>query len=583
MEDESKTIETAGELQLDWSVRKRFLLIVYQEQSSRILELEEGQEIIVGRDPEADLCIDHSRVSRRHTRLWRQKNQVLVEDLGSTNGTRVNGELIEGQARLRTGDEVGVGSASLVLSALSASLGQRRIMSDSELEERLADEVDRARRYHRPMSLAMVRLAGSTETIRRHLALMAQALRRIDLLAAYGPREYTLLLPETDGPAAHDALQRLARPIEQEAGGRMMVGIASCPVDAHSPNALIDAARRRLRQVRRGGPPSSEPLSPTIVTSAAEDRRPQVVAVSRQLTQVLRMARRVGAFDTTVLIMGETGSGKQIVAEEIHRSSPRKKKPLVHLNCAALPPSLLESELFGHERGAFTSADSTHIGHVEACNGGTLFLDEIGELPQQAQPKLLHLLEQQTFTRVGGTKLIQGNVRIITATNRDLEAEVQDGRFRQDLYFRLSAFVLPVPPLRDRSEDIEPLARQFCAEVAASLNQQPPAISERALGVLRRYAWPGNVRQLRNVIERAVVLGEGEPIDIVHLPDRLLGVDPRPRPPDQGTLDAKLGEVEAQIIRDALNACDGNQSEAARRLGITRRALIYRMKKHSVG
>jgi DNA-binding NtrC family response regulator len=238
----------------------------------------------------------------------------------------------------------------------------------------------------------------------------------------------------------------------------------------------------------------------------------------------------------------------------------------------------MESELFGHERGAFTGADARRTGYLETASGGTVFLDEIGELPDTAQPKFLHFLESQTFYRVGGVRPIHADVRIIAATNRDLEAEMKGGRFREDLYFRLSPFVLHVPPLRERPEDILALARLFCAEFADAMGQQVPTLSEGAEEALQQHAWPGNVRQLRNAIERAVVLCEGPVVEEAHLPERVVTASD-PAPPAQGPLEHKLASLEQKSIEDMLRECGGNQSEAARRLGISRRSLIYRMKK----
>lgn len=577
MADETKTSKAPGRDHLRWSTFGRFVIIIYREQSSQILELEDGQEIIVGRRPEAELFIDDSQVSRRHSRLWRSEGHVYVEDLGSTNGTRVNGVPIHGRQRLGPGDEVEVGPASLVLSSLSISLGQHRIMAERDFEDRLEAEVDRARRYRKPVSLAMLRFRGRSEEIRRHLLAIAPSLRRMDMLAACGPREYALLFPEADSSTSQVALRRLFSAMDQQARKKVVMGVASYPADGHSSGMLHEVARRRLRQARRGL------LSDEEAPPASDGSARVVVAESQSMALLMKMAGRIAGFDIAVLVMGETGCGKQVMAEEIHKISPRAKGPLVQVNCAALPPALLENELFGHERGAFTGADSRHRGYVEAAEGGTLFLDEIGELPGEAQPKLLHLLENKTFTRVGGTRPLRGDVRIIAATNRDLEADVQAGRFREDLYFRLSAFVLHVPPLRDRLEDIEPLTRQFCAEFAASLGQPIPVLSERAMTTLMRHHWPGNVRQLRNAIERAVVLAEGDVIDDVHLPERVLaraGVLPSSGVED---LVSQLAEMEMQLVRAALEESNGNQSEAARRLGVSRRSLIYRMKKYGLG
>ena len=283
--------------------------------------------------------------------------------------------------------------------------------------------------------------------MRGSLAAMAAVLRQMDVLASYGPREYALLLPEADA-GAEPGRGRPSRGggRRRDSKSKLAVGAATLPTDAQSaghadrgrPRAAALRPRRSAALAARGHGPRSG-------SSSRE---------SRGMAQAMSLARRVAGVSTTVLILGETGSGKQVIAEEIHRSSPRAKGPFVHVNCGAIPPSLVESELFGHERGAFTGADARRAGYLEAASGGTLFLDEIGELPEVAQPKFLHFLESQTFCRVGGVRPIHADVRIIAATNRDLEAEMKGGRFREDLYFRLSPFVLHVPPLRERPEDI---------------------------------------------------------------------------------------------------------------------------------
>jgi DNA-binding NtrC family response regulator len=563
------TIQSSGLDRVEHPLRRRFLIILYREQESRVLELAEGKEIVVGRGDEVELTIEDSKISRRHARLWREGNKVFMEDLGSTNGTRVNGVTVQGTHRLGPGDEVGVGAATLVVSSLALTAGPHRILTDGEFEERLEAEADRAKRYRRPLSLVMLRLAGQLESVRGDLAAMASVLRQMDVLASYGPREYALLLPEADASASHEVCSRLGAAVKQDGKSKLAVGSATLPTDAQSAGMLIEIVRERLR-CARGDPVLSRPQARPVGRV--------IVSESRGMAQAMSLARRVAGVSTTVLILGETGSGKQVIAKEIHQSSARSKGPFVHVNCSAIAPSLMESELFGHERGAFTGADTRRSGYLEAASGGTLFLDEIGELPDVAQPKFLHFLESQSFCRVGGVRPIAADVRIVAATNRDLEAEMKGGRFREDLYFRLSAFVIHVPALRERPEDILPLARLFCTEFADAMGQQVPTLSEGAEEALKQHRWPGNVRQLRNAIERAVVLCEGPLIEEAHLPERVVAeADPAPSP--QGPLEQKLTGLEQKTIEATLHECGGNQSEAARRLGISRRSLIYRMKK----
>jgi transcriptional regulator with PAS, ATPase and Fis domain len=258
---------------------------------------------------------------------------------------------------------------------------------------------------------------------------------------------------------------------------------------------------------------------------------------------------------------------------------------MLKLNCASLPETLLESELFGYERGAFTGADKRKQGYFEAATGGTLFLDEIGEMPLGLQAKLLHVLERRTITRVGSTQEVPVDVRLVAATHRDLERDCRAGRFREDLFFRVSGFTLIVPPLRDRRSEVVPLALFFAGAFAAELGQAAPRFTDGADRALAGWDWPGNVRELKNAIERAVVLSGGAMIDVDHLPDKIRDAARRaaPRAPAAvGDMKEHLAEVERAAIEAALAEHGGNQTRAATRLGISRRALIYKMEKHGL-
>jgi transcriptional regulator with GAF, ATPase, and Fis domain len=287
----------------------------------------------------------------------------------------------------------------------------------------------------------------------------------------------------------------------------------------------------------------------------------------------------------TVLILGETGVGKELVTEAIHAKSARRDEPLVKLNCAALPESLLESELFGYERGAFTGADKRKIGFFEAAAGGTLFLDEIGDMPLALQAKLLRVLERKVITRVGGTVEVPTDARVIAATHRDLEVDVREGRFRQDLMYRIGGFTIAVPPLRDRPTEILPLAEHFARIAAAEQGRPAPSFGAETRDAMLAYSWPGNVRELRNAVERAVVLCSDE-IQLADLPERLRDAGNRVRPIAYATspndVRGQLAEVERAAIVAALDAEGQNQTRAARKLGLSRRALIYKMEKYGL-
>jgi DNA-binding NtrC family response regulator len=286
---------------------------------------------------------------------------------------------------------------------------------------------------------------------------------------------------------------------------------------------------------------------------------------------VIRAATQVAATDTTVLLTGESGTGKEVVARYVHRASNRQRGPFIALNCAALPEQLLESELFGHERGAFTGAQQAKPGQIELAAGGVLFLDEVGEMSPSAQAKFLRVLQEREFQRLGGTRILKANVRVIAASNRDLRAAMERGDFREDLYYRLQVFEIHLPPLRERPEDILPLSEMFLEDIGRSFRRAPAGVTREAKQALLGYRWHGNVRELRNVLERAAIVCEGGLIAPEHL-----AIDLNPRPAVSATTDVKA--VERQLIEQALRECKGNKSRAAIRLGLTRKELYGRLK-----
>jgi DNA-binding NtrC family response regulator len=311
-----------------------------------------------------------------------------------------------------------------------------------------------------------------------------------------------------------------------------------------------------------------------------------LVVADPKSAEVVELARKLARAPSTVLILGKTGVGKEVLSRLIHAWSPRAERPFVRINCAAIPDALLESELFGAERGAFTGADRRRIGHVEAASTGSLFLDEIGELSPSAQAKLLGVLENRVIVRVGGTAEIPVDVRLLCATHRDLRDEVARGRFREDLFYRVSTFTLRVPSLAERPSEIVPLASVFARRFALSLGHAEPRLDARAVDALQAYAWPGNVRELRNAIEHAVVLADGQTLSLEHLPETLRASAPAvgaPAPstePQSSAMRERVEDVERRAIEDALAAERGNQTRAAERLGISRRALTYKLAKY---
>lgn len=293
---------------------------------------------------------------------------------------------------------------------------------------------------------------------------------------------------------------------------------------------------------------------------------------SQSLERVLKQARSVAATSATVLLSGENGTGKEMLARAIHQESPRATGPFVAVSCAALPEALIESELFGHEKGSFTSATQMHKGRFELANCGTLFLDEIGDLSAAVQVKLLRVLQEREFERVGGTKTLTVDIRLIAASNRDLEKEVAAGRFRQDLYFRLNVVPLHLPPLRERGDDIPILAAHFAAKSAQKYEQPTPELEPPLVDVLLDYEWPGNVRELENLIERLVVLSSTSTLGLEFVPEKMLRVLPGATPGDESTLEGAVEAVKRRMIVSALQS-EGNKVAAAKKLGISRSYL----------
>ena len=333
--------------------------------------------------------------------------------------------------------------------------------------------------------------------------------------------------------------------------------------------------RERLRQEVAG-------LKAQLATGPAERG---LIVESAAMRQALELVTRVAEHNTTVLITGESGTGKEVVARAIHRASPRAGKAFVGINCAAIPEALLESELFGHVRGAFTGASSDKTGLFEAANGGTILLDEIGELPLGLQAKLLRVLQENEIRRVGDQRTRRVDARVLAATARDLEAEVRAGRFREDVFYRIHVVVIALPPLREREDDIAPLSRHFVARLAQRFGR-PLSLSADAIAWLEQQPWPGNVRELENAIERAAVLTNHEilsPVDfrIEPLPSPL-SQDPGEKGMGSGTLRDATERAEREAIVDALKATDGNRRAAAQRLGVSLRTLFYKIDRYRI-
>jgi transcriptional regulator with PAS, ATPase and Fis domain len=556
--------------------------------------------VTLGRAHENDIQIVEPSVSRVHARVYIEQ-PVMIEDLGSANGTRIHGEIIRAGERhvLPVGDSIEVGGATVLLQRRPMPTREWRIWAHGYFEARLEEECARAARSNTTFSLLRLKVDASvrSEVVQQ---VLANVLRAEDVVGIYGPGDYEVLIVERSEAEAEQVAVTLDGSFA-DIGLAVAIAHARYPADGRTADRLVAKAGQELRGEQGDG------------------RAVRLVVRSPAMRRLYDLAERVAPGDIGVLILGDTGVGKEVVAEELHRLSPRRDKSFLRLNCAALSESLLESELFGHERGAFTGAHQAKSGLLETAQGGTVFLDEIGELPMAMQVKLLRVLEERQVWRVGGIKPRAIDVRFVAATNRNLDKEIERGAFRQDLFFRLNGVTLHIPPLRERVEEIEYLAKEFIEHFSKQQRRaHSPDVTPDVMELMLQYSWPGNIRELRNAIERAVLLAGSGPILREHFPVEKMGATvstplratPRPQayvsaateegnvasntlaPPAGGpsfdgmSLGARLREqvrgVERDHIMDALRRCGGNQTRAAKELGISRRTLISRLEAYNI-
>jgi DNA-binding NtrC family response regulator len=556
----------------------RYLLVVIRNGLSSTYALPDEGEVPIGRAESNRIRVDDRSISRNHAILRLKGGEISIEDLGSSNGTRVRDRaLAQGErALLSPGEVVDVGSTMVIVQARTTPSRARRIWAHDYFEARLEDECARAERSASPFALVRVhvRQAHAADVVQHALS---ELLRPVDVLGRYAPAELEAIIMDAGSDEVERFRARLVATLGDRAG-EVTIGAALWPRDGRNPDALVALASALARGEK--------------LDSHIERELPP----SEAMQLVHKLAERIAPGTLPVLILGETGSGKEVLANRIHGLSPRATKPFLSLNCAALSETLLESELFGHERGAFTGAIAAKPGLLETAEGGTVFLDEVGELPMSVQVKLLRVIETHQVLRVGGLKPRPIAVRFLSATNRDLEGEVARGSFRQDLFFRLNGISLYVPPLRERVLEIRGLADSFLAQATrAAGRSDAPTISAEAMALLERYSWPGNIRELRNVIERAVLLCAGTEILPEHLPVEKMKAtltaaapnvtdDPTPlagRGPSM-PVKSELHALERQRILGALKECAGNQTKAAKLLGMSRRTFLNRLDAYGV-
>ena len=443
------------------------------------------------------------------------------------------------------------------------------------------------------MSVQRVLLLGPDDSARRGLHLMLDragkqvaAMSELDIARRYLAANECDVVIATPGPAAELAAERAGPPVIALARSRELAA-ARALLDAGVDDVLtepiddlaVELALRRAaaRPPRQGGAGSGAGAG------AAAGAGLPLVGDGEAMQRLRGQIKQIGATSSTVLILGESGTGKELVARAIHDASPRRGRRFVAVNCAAIPAALLESELFGHVRGAFTDALRDKAGLFEEASGGTLLLDEVGELPLALQAKLLRVLQEGELRRVGDTASIKVDVRLIAATLRELTDEIAAGRFREDLYYRLAVLPIRLPPLRERAEDIPQLARFFAHRHAARHGLGEVTLPDAVIEALAAQPWPGNVRELENVIERAVVLAEGPELDLAYLSTVMnVQAPPADGPGDELSIKKATRELEQGLIRRALGVTQGNRTNAAKLLEISHRALLYKMKEYGI-
>jgi two-component system response regulator AtoC len=454
------------------------------------------------------------------------------------------------------------------------------------------------------MSQQRVLVVDDEANTRRVLEIMLQKMGHETRAARNGQEALTLVqresfdlvltdlrMPEMDGLALLDALrtQKVEAPVilltaygtVESAVQAMKLGAYDYilrPFDVEAVERIINRALTTERTRREN----------LFLREEVEKGWGEFVGRSAAMQHVYDLIHQVAQSNTNVLITGETGTGKELAARAIHRASPRKGALFVPINCAAIPDDILESELFGHTRGAFTGAAHDRAGKFEMAHSGTIFLDEITEMPLPMQAKLLRVLQEREIERLGSNRRVAVDIRVVVATNRNPQQAVQDGSLREDLFYRINVFTLEMPPVRARVEDIPLLVHHFLEHHRSKLGYEQLQISDQALQSLQQYDWPGNVRELENVLERAAVLSRGKPIDNMHLPQEMVVPNTRPsiaeRPtlPESTSLPQAIEHLEREVIAKALSQTDGNKAKAARLLDISERALWYKVKKYGL-
>ncbi len=569
----------------------RAYLLVVEGDSSSLFHLPRDGTIVIGRASEAELRLTHGSVSRRHATIRIDGGVAQVADLESHNGTRVNGEAVTAARTLSSGDVVAVGDVLLVVHTTIEPALTRAVLAEASWRRRLAEELERALTYRRSLAV----FAIDDVAIGDLTPEISDALRLIDVIGRGENGQLLVLLPESERAAALDAARRLADVLPPTA----RLGVATCPADAVDADAIVFSARSAARAAAPRGI-----AHPADTVERIDLGSRSVLVADPAMSRLYALLERVAASTLPVLITGETGVGKENAAFAVHHWSKRREGPFVVLDCSAIPPTLIESQLFGHEKGAFTGAHAARAGVFEQARGGTVFLDEIGELPLEMQPRLLRALEERVIRRIGAAEPTQLDVRLVAATNRSLEDECRAGRFRQDLLYRLQGARVILPPLRDRQCEIPILARELLAQACARDDRAPLEITPAAMQVLLTHEWTGNVRELRQAMDFAAVAAPDAFVEPSDLPPHITGApgsisaamtaisppvdvaDPTEPPvPSASSFRAiadELRELERRRMVEALAATGGVKSRAAQLIDMPIRTFTLKAKQYKL-
>src|SRR6266851_4517027 len=571
--DERKTRTRSGGLARDGNTEGAGYFLVVEGNTSSVFPLPTEGVVHVGRGDDAQLRLHDDSVSRLHARIFISYGEVRVADVESKNGVQVNGETIKETQRLVSGDVVSIGYATLVLRRPPRGPSRREVLDELSWRRRLEEEIVRAGEHKRPLTALVISPGASVSEARSPSQVIESAVRLIDVIGVDEQKQLMVLFPELDPMAADRAISNLVSTMRCRFPS-LRAGVAHWPQDGWDAETLVDAARAARNAATPG---AIQQATQTCQDLQVGERR--VIVADPAMERVYSLIKRLAQNELSVLIVGETGAGKEHAAFAVHYWSHRSTGPFVPLNCAALTDTIADSELFGHKKGSFSGTTSDNAGLLETAAGGTVFLDELGELSMAIQAKLLRAIDTRHIRRVGETREREIDIRLVTATNRNLEEEVKAGRFREDLYYRLCVAKVELPPLRDRPREVALLARMFLNEARARQGRESMTLSPSVVAALARYAWPGNVRELKNTMEFLAATVDDEVVELQHLAEKFAGVplkasEPLAAPPPGATrsssaaskfvpLAMELEKLERTRMEEALDATNGVKAHAA--------------------